>query len=196
MSNLNEEITQIHALLERFQLGYTHRDVSRIDEFMQMFNQDDSLEIIGTSASGNDRSEWCVGPEMARELFLSDWEYWGDLRLDLDCVKMQIHNDVSWISIPGQVEQDFNRNDQYKSYLKFVKSSLDKEIDPEEKILRIQLGCANKLYELQRGEHFTWPIVLTAVLVKRSESWLFQQMRFGFPTTRFPDERIQPFTRL
>jgi hypothetical protein len=196
MSNQTNDSALIHELLNKLQMGYTHRGVSQIDEFMQMFIQDDSLEIIGTSASWNDRSEWCVGPAMARELFLSDWEYWGNLLLNLDSVKIQIHNDVSWISIPGQVEQDFNRKDQYENYLEFVKSYLEKEIDPEEKILRIQLGCANTFYELQRGEHFTWPIVLTAVLVKQSGRWLFQQMRFGFPTTRFPDERVQPFTRL
>lgn len=190
-----DETEQIQATLRDFQAGYIRRDPSGIDEFMQLFVQDKTLEIIGTSASGNDKSEWCIGPDMARELFLSDWEYWGNFLLNLDSTILRIRNDVAWVSVAGQVEQDFDRKGQFENYLGFVKTLLEKEVDPEEKILRIQLGCANTLYEIQRGQHFVWPIVLTAVLVKQTGRWLFQQIRFGFPTTRFPDERVAPFTR-
>jgi diguanylate cyclase (GGDEF)-like protein/PAS domain S-box-containing protein len=45
-----DETEQIQATLRDFQAGYIRRDPSGIDEFMQLFVQDKTLEIIGTSA--------------------------------------------------------------------------------------------------------------------------------------------------
>jgi hypothetical protein len=183
-------LSAIRDVLQRFQDGYTRRDPAGIDAFMQLFVDGADLEVIGTSASGADRGEWCLGPEMTRDLVVSDWEYWGDLRLDLDAARIRTRGDVAWLSAPGVVSQHFDTQESYAGYLDYVRALLDENGDPAHKLLRIQLGCANTLYELGRGEDFTWPIVLTAVLVRQADGWRFTQMRFGFPTTRYPDERI------
>ena len=49
-------IEQVRATLQRFQDGYTLRDVSRIDEFMTLFADD--AEVIGTNGIRPGVSEW------------------------------------------------------------------------------------------------------------------------------------------
>lgn len=179
----------IQAVLRRFQAGYDARDPQRIDDFMQLFVEDDTLEVIGASSSAANREEWCIGPQAARRLFISDWQYWGDLHLDLAAVSIQIFGDTAWISAPVIVSQTLKAGEGYAGYLEYIGELLAQDGDPLHKLLRIQLGCANTLYEYARGEQFNWPLVITAVLTRDAAGWRFRQMRFGFPTTRFPDER-------
>jgi hypothetical protein len=184
----------ILAILRRFQAGYDARNPAQIDDFMRLFVEDDTLEVIGTSASGTYRQEWCLGVQAARGLFIGDWQHWGDLRLDLDAARLQSYGDVAWVSVPATVSQTLQARQGYAGYLDYVAELLAQDGDPLHKLLRIQLGCANSLYEYTRGEQFVWPLIITAVLT-RSEGganggWRFRQMRFGFPTTRFPDERL------
>ena len=81
--------------------------------------------------------------------------------------------------------------ESYESYLQRIKAVIDAaDLSAEAKLLDILRGGTNTLYELQRGEQFVWPFRFTAVLVRHGAEWLFQQMQFSFPTTRFPDERI------
>lgn len=183
-------LAEIHAVLELFQQGYTRRDPDEIENVIRLFAADEDLEVIGTNASGVERAEWCIGPAMVRELLLGDWEGWGDVRLALPDARISHLGNVAWLSVPGTVTMDFNAEQAYADYLEYIGKLIVEEGRALDKLLRIQLGAASTLYELGRGEHFVWPFVLTAVLVKQDEGWRFHQMRFGFPTTRYPDERI------
>lgn len=183
-------LAEIHAVLEQFQQGYTRRDPNEIDRVIQLFATDEDLEVIGTNASGVERAEWCIGPAQVRELLLGDWEGWGDVRLALPEARISHLGEVAWLSVPGTVTMEIKAEEAYADYLEYIDTLIAEEGRALDKLLRIQLGAANTLYELGRGEHFVWPFVLTAVLVKLLEGWRFHQMRFGFPTTRYPDERI------
>ena len=49
---------EVSSTLQKFQDGYTARDVTKLDEFMQLFVQDESIEMIGVGTSKRAANEW------------------------------------------------------------------------------------------------------------------------------------------
>ncbi len=78
----DDAIAEVREVFQRFQEGYTARDPSRMDEFMNLFVPSEEAELIGIGASVRGGSEWFQGPEAIREIIESDWTYWGDVILD------------------------------------------------------------------------------------------------------------------
>ena len=180
--------TEIRSLLEAFQDGYTNQDVSRVDEFMQLFAVD--AEVIGTNGIRPGVDEWYMDRASACELVEGDWRGWGDLRLDFDSVSIHSRSDVGWIAMPATVTKVIGE-ENYASYLEFIRSLLDRsELSAEQKLLHILRGGTNTVYELRRGEKFVWALRLTAVVVREADDWKFAQMNFSFPTVYFPDVRL------
>jgi ketosteroid isomerase-like protein len=185
LMNANDEI---RALLQVFQDGYTRRDVSQTDAFMELFTED--AEVIGTNGARPGTDEWYMDRASARELVAGDWEGWGDVRLDLDAMSIHSHGDVGWIAASATVTQIIGE-ENYASYLEFVKNYLERtDISAEQKLLYILRGGTNTVYELRRGEKFVWALRLTAVVVREADGWKFAQMNFSFPTIYFPDVRL------
>lgn len=179
---------EIRSLLEAFQDGYIHRDVSRVDPFMNLFTLD--AEVIGTNGVRPGADEWYMDRASARELVEGDWEGWGDLRLDFDAMSVHSRGEVGWVAAPATVTQIIGE-DNYASYLEFVKSLIDQPgLSPEQKLLHILRGGTNTVYELRRGEKFVWALRFTAVVVREADGWKFAQMNFSFPTIYFPDVRL------
>ena len=181
-------IQEIHNLLQVFQNGYTRRDLTQLDAFMELFTSD--VEVIGTNGVKPDADEWYMSRESARELVQGDWEAWGDLCLDLASASVHTLGDVGWVAASATVTQIIGE-ENYESYLNFVKSLIDKPgISAEQKLHNILRGGTNTVYELRRGEKFVWALRFTAVVVRESNGWKFAQMNFSFPTIYFPDVRI------
>jgi hypothetical protein len=183
--NLQKEILE---LLQKFQDGYTRRDLGAVDDFMDLFTAD--AEVIGTNGVKPGADEWYISRESARELVVGDWEGWGDLRLDLDNASIHAIGDVGWIAVTATVTQRIGE-ENYASFLEFVKEYLDhSDASPREKLHYILRGGTNTVYELSRGENFVWALRFTAVVVRQSAGWKFAQVNFSFPTIYFPDVRI------
>jgi len=72
----NQNISDVRTVLQKFQDGYAARDLARLDEFMQLFVQDDSIEMIGIGAAKRAANEWFEGLARVREIIESDWRYW------------------------------------------------------------------------------------------------------------------------
>ena len=179
---------EIRSLLQTFQDGYIHRDVSQLDAFMELFTPD--AEVIGTNGIKPGQDEWYTSRASARELVQGDWESWGDLRLDLDSASIQVNGNVGWIAVSATVSKVIG-DENYASFLEFVKEFIDTSTLPsEQKLHYILRGGANTVYELRRGENFIWALRLTAVVLREADAWKFAQMNFSFPTTYFPDVRI------
>jgi hypothetical protein len=179
---------EIRLLLERFQEGYTRRDVSQTDAFMELLTAD--AEVIGTNGVRPASGEWYMDRASARELVEGDWEGWGDLRLDLDSMSIHSRGEVGWVAAPATVTKMIG-SENYASYLEFVKSFIDDPaLNAEQKLLHILRGGTNTLYELRRGEKFVWALRFTAVIVREAKGWKFAQMNFSFPTIYFPDVRL------
>jgi hypothetical protein len=183
--NPNDEI---RSLLQAFQDGYTRRDLTQTDAFMELFTSD--TEVIGTNGVGPGIDEWYMDRASARELVAGDWEGWGDLRLDLDSMSIHSRSDVGWVAAAATVTKVIGE-ENYASYLEFVRKLIDRsELSPEQKLLHILRGGTNTVYELRRGEKFIWALRFTAVVVREAEGWKFAQMNFSFPTIYFPDVRL------
>ncbi len=155
---------------------------------MRLFTED--AEVIGTNGVRPGQGEWYMDRASARELVEGDWHGWGNVRLDLDSMSVHSRGDVGWIATYATVTQII-RDENYQSYLDFVKRFLDEsKLSAEQKLLYILRGGTNTVYELQRGEKFVWPLRFTAVVVREAGGWKFAQMNFSFPTVYFPDVRI------
>ena len=177
----------IYRVLQKFQDAYILRDVSKVDSFLdELFVKNESLQIIGTG-----QNEWCVGCQEARELFIWDWEYWGDLKLDIDNAFIHNSGNVGWLTVKGVVHKVSNPQTFYKKIIPTLQGILDQDMPEKEKIVTLLREASEVLYHTEQGEDYIWPIRLSAVLVKRVENWYFQQIHFSFPTTRLPDERLR-----
>lgn len=179
---------EIRSLLQTFQDGYTRRDLSQVDSFMELFTTD--AEVIGTNGVRPGKDEWYMDRLAARELVEGDWEGWGDLRLDLDSMSIHSRGDVGWVAASATVTKIIGE-ENYASYLEFVKNLIEKStLSAEQKLLHILRGGTNTVYELRRGEKFVWALRFTAVVVREADGWKFAQMNFSFPTVYFPDVRL------
>lgn len=179
---------EIRLLMRRFQDGYTKRDLTQVDSFMELFMED--AEVIGTNGIKPDSGEWYMDRASARELVEGDWRGWGDVRLDFDSMSVHSLGNVGWIAANATVSQTIGA-ENYDSYLQFVKTFIDDpKLSAEQKLLHILRGGTNTVYELRRGEKFVWALRLTAVIVHEEGGWKFAQMNFSFPTIYFPDVRL------
>ena len=179
---------EIRSLLQKFQDGYTKRDLTQVDSFMELFTID--AEVIGTNGIKPGVDEWYMDRASARELVAGDWEDWGDLRLDLDSMSVHSQGAVGWVAASATVTKTIGV-ENYQSYLEFLKTFIDDpKLNAEQKLLHILRGGTNTVYELRRGERFVWALRYTAVVMREANGWKFAQMNFSFPTIYFPDVRL------
>lgn len=71
---MTRDIDGIRSWLQRFQDGYTARDLSAVDEFMKLLDTDEGIELIGIGASKRAAHEWFEGPTRIREIIPGDWQ--------------------------------------------------------------------------------------------------------------------------
>jgi hypothetical protein len=181
----------VRAAFQAFQDGYTQRSSASLDTFMNLFVADASLEVVGTSAIARATDEWCVGPPMTRALIEADWQYWGDLRLDVAGATIHIQGEVAWLATTGTLNQTLPLKQRLSNITSYLQGITDRqaELDVERELLLVILGSASTLASIRDGEHYVWPLRFTAVLV-RQQSWQFHQIHFSYPTIHDPDVRI------
>lgn len=95
---------EIVSQLNKFQDGYSKRDISLIDTFMQSLYSRESILILGTMPG-----EIFIGYERARYLVKSDWESWGDCRFIIDSANISSIGNTAWFSTRGYVQFDLSR---------------------------------------------------------------------------------------
>ncbi len=90
--------------LNRFQEGYSGRDTSQVEAFMESLYSRENILILGTMPG-----EVFSGYERATSLVRSDWESWGDCIFNIDSANISSAGDISWFSTRGYVEFDLSR---------------------------------------------------------------------------------------
>ena len=70
---IQDSVAEVRNVLQRFQDGYTARDLTTVDEFMDLFVSSNDVELIGIGASIRGGNEWFQGSEKIREIVESDW---------------------------------------------------------------------------------------------------------------------------
>lgn len=183
--------SEVRALLQKFQDGYSSRDLAQVEAFMDLFVAGEELEVIGTGAVKPPEGEWCQGRVAVRRLVASDWEYWGDVAFDVGGAHISVKGDVAWLATTGTVTDTIPAEQRYNGYLKYVAGVLaDEKRDEKGKTLEIVSLGSDIVEALPMGEIFVWPFRFTAVAVKEGGTWRFHQMQFSFATTRAPDVRL------
>jgi len=181
---------EVRAALERFQQGYTQRKIEDLDAFMELFAPEADVELIGTGGIDPGGEEWCLNRKSIRQLVEDDWNYWGDVRLNIDQARIRLEGSAAWLSCPGTVTRSVNPVQTYQNFLDSIPALTgDKESSAQQKVFLLTQIASSVLYQAQLGPLYIWPFRFTAVLVRRAKQWRFHQVQFSFPTTHFPDVR-------
>jgi hypothetical protein len=190
----NELKNELNKLLDRFQDGYIERDLKKIDSFMDtLFDKDEDVIVIGTS-----NGECCLNYDEVKNLFLGDWEYWGDLRIKTDEASIVPLGNTALVYIPGTVKYTFYSNsDTYARYLGYIKQYFKEGTEDNKKPDKVKLTEINwKLSHLlsQRDSNertYLWDLRISFVLIKKEARWIIKQMQFSLPVVGYlPDVRI------
>jgi hypothetical protein len=67
--------SEILTQLEKFQAGYSMRDLDQVEKFMEQLFSKDNLLVLGTMPD-----EIFIGHEEVSKLIYSDWNAWGDVK--------------------------------------------------------------------------------------------------------------------
>jgi hypothetical protein len=82
---MDTAITEVQQVLQRFQDGYTAREVASLDEFMQLFVPGDDAELIGIGAAARNQNEWFRVRRASAKIVESDWKkIWGSSGLEVN----------------------------------------------------------------------------------------------------------------
>ena len=90
--------------LNKFQDGYSNRDTSQVNAFMESLYSRENVLILGTNPN-----EIFSGYERASSLVKSDWESWGDCKFNVDSANISSAGDIVWFSTRGYVEFDLSK---------------------------------------------------------------------------------------
>lgn len=174
--------SEVRSTLQKFQDGYTSRDVARLDQFMQLFVQSEAIEMIGIGASKRHATEWYEGISRVREFIEGDWKYWGDVRLDVGGAKISIHGDVAWLSATGTVTQTQVFDTAIEYHLNDMKAFFDREnLSADEKLMEVTYYGMRRLRERAKGIGYSRNLVFTAVLVRVEGEWRFHSQHWAMP---------------
>lgn len=189
------KIQKIHNLLVALNEGYQKRDIGTIVHFMEnLFDVNKSVQLMGTS----DQEIYC-GYDSAKELFVSDWKYWGEFQLDLqEYVEKQIGSIVV-IHLNAVVEQTFEDNEEtYDNFLDLVKTLIvESDLDTLEVRQHESVWFLNHLLHPRSvGKRINkWPVKVDMVLSEDNSKYSVRQIVFSIPVEgMFPDERIHSST--
>ena len=182
----------VRAALQAFQDGYSRRESSALDTFMELFTSDSELEVIGTSAVSTATGEWCIGRPAVRSLIEADWQSWGDLVLDVAGARIYAQGAVAWLATTGTVTQTIPLAQTYGNITAYLARVIEQraDLDIERELLMVILGAASTLASARDGERYMWPMRFTAVLVQQPAGWQFHQVHFSYATIHDPDVRV------
>jgi len=103
--NAAEEVrSEIIQQLNKFQDGYTQRDTSLLDPFMEDLFSKDNILVLGTMPG-----EVLKNYDRTKVLVSSDWRTWGDCTFLMDNAHISTSGNVAWISTIGYVKFDLSR---------------------------------------------------------------------------------------
>ncbi|MGF7058562.1 hypothetical protein [Brassicibacter mesophilus] len=190
--NVSTQIQQIKDLIDKFQQGYIRRDRNIIDNYMNdIFEQGNDVAILGTSDG-----EWCLGFDEAKELVESDWEYWGDVRIDTENPIITFNDNTAWIALRGTVKYEFEDSEErYGRYVQLVKEYFTEDnefsgLTLKERLTKLKWIIAHTFGQnKQETKINNYPLRITGVVVNNGK-WKFRYMQFSLPMPSYPEVRM------
>ncbi|SFV34301.1 nuclear transport factor 2 family protein [Thermoflavifilum thermophilum] len=168
---------QINEVFKRFQYGYTKRDTSFVDAFVNDLCAKD-IQILGT---GED--ELLQGMNAAKNFFKNDWLYWFDLKLDTSTLKVTTIGDVTLFLMNGTASMTFpDKEKAYDFAYKRLQQLVNTEKTSGAKLLSYSSEAANLIQQIESGGlEIKYSIRLSGAIVRQDNRWLFKQLVFSFP---------------
>lgn len=174
--------TEVRKVLQQFQNGYKNRDLEKLDEFVSLFVQTEDIELIGIGASERGGYEWFEGRDKVREIVQSDWEYWGDVEIDVTGAKISTNGETAWITATGTLEQTGTFDKALPQYLDQMKEIIEDESkDADERLLEASHFGVRRLRERLKGAGTKWKFVISAVLIREKGQWRFHTIHWSMP---------------
>lgn len=190
----NQIKNELMEVLNIFQEGYLQKDTKKIDNFMDaLFDNNESVIIIGTGGH-----ELCIGYAEVKDIFLGDWEYWGDLRINADDATIIPLGNTALIYTTGTVKFSFDsKSETYTRFLGYIKEyfdgvSLNSKKSNNVKLTEINWTLSHLLSQRNNIERdYLWDLRVSFVLIKKETRWIVKQMQFSLPVVgHMPDIRI------
>lgn len=185
-----EKYKDIKEVLQKFQAGYTERDIEKVDTFVEeLFINGENTYVLGTGTG-----ELFLGSEAVKTLIRDDWEYWGDVSIDFENAHITTEGEVAWFATSGSVKYSFEDTpERYDSYLNFIKNKAEEPgLNPKQKITFINWVLALTYHQrLEKKREYLWQLCLSGVLLKDSGKWKITHLQFSLPKANFPDERFE-----
>lgn len=177
-----QNINDVRRKLQQFQDGYTNRNLEQIDAFMNLFVQNGDPELIGIGAAERGGYEWFEGLDKIREIIQSDWEYWGDVEIDVAGAKISIKGDVAWLTTTGTLEQTDASEKALPLYLNQMKEILGADdLDADAKLIEATHFGMRRLRENLKGRGHKWPFVISVVFQREADEWRFDTIHWAMP---------------
>lgn len=176
------EIQEVRNVLQKFQDSYDIRDVSRLDEFMELFAPAEEIEWIGVGASERGGSEWFNGRAAIRDIIEGDWTYWGTVNINVDDTRITIFGKTAWFSATGTLTTGEEYEEAFPYYLGQMRDLLmDESKSLDDRLTDATHFGVRRLRDRMRGKGAKWFFVMTGVLVKTDEKWGFHTIHWSFP---------------
>ncbi len=186
---MNEIRRKIADMLEYMQQCYVERNPDNAAALCdRLFDPADSPVLVGTS-----NSEWCLMMEEIRELFVSDWEGWGDVVINPASLACGGPGPLHWFSVGATVSFRFTDSDQrYANYMAAVRRVAEGGGSAAARAGHILWVLSHLLHTRAPGERaYLWDITLSGIIRQCGDQLKVQELQFSFPmTSAFPDVRI------
>ena len=181
---------EIHALLQSFQNGYTHRDLSQLDAFMDLFTPE--FEIIGTNGIKPGADEWYTMPRSSPR---PDQRRLGNLgRPAPGCG--HLHRFTPWAKSAGSLPR--HRHPDHRggklrlvSWASSRSSSKNLRCPPNKNCTTSCAAARTPSTNCGAVRRSSGRCVLRRWSCAETMAGSSPRCNFSFPTTHFPDVRIQ-----
>lgn len=186
----NEQHIEIKKVLQKFQDGYTARNIENVDSFVkELF-----IEGEETCALGTGTGELFLGSDKVKELIKGDWQYWGDVNIDWTNLHITVSGENAWFATTGSVKYTFEDTpERYDNYVNFIKDKAEEsQITAKQKIAFINWVLSLTYHQREdKKREYLWPMGLSGVLLKSNGKWKIAHLQFSLSKGNFPDERFE-----
>ncbi|MEA4960399.1 hypothetical protein [Lutispora sp.] len=186
---MHELEIQINKMLLEVKKCYIERDKKNIDSLSNLLFHDEYPPII----IGTSNNEWCFGIEESKNIFLSDWEGWGNVTIDLESIMCGQSDSLGWFTVKAGVEYTFKDSDEkYASYMNLVTSIAKSDKAPIAKMSEINWFLSHLLHTRKNGERrYIWDLTISGIVQCIENIYKIRIMQFSIPVKAlFPDERL------
>ena len=176
LSAYSQANDQIKAVFKTFQEGYSKRDTTLVNNFInELFDKD--IQIIGT---GED--EWLEGIESAKNLIRNDWAYWLSVKIDTS-INLTTSGNTTFFMVRCIASITFpNKDVAYDFAFGKLQQLVNGEKTNHNKLLTYSSQASDLIQQIESGSlEIKYSLRLSGGLVKTKNKWLFRQLVFSFP---------------